>query len=146
MREVRVDPCGSAHGSAAAVCSGRWTKPRSKPDWCFRQVWSHTGAAGLVLGGGTGWLTRRLGFSCDNVDGFTLVTADNSVVRANAADNADLFWALRGGGGNFGVVTEFDVRLHPLSGVVFAEGFTPEKDIQRLLKLWRDVCPTRRTI
>jgi hypothetical protein len=104
-------------------------------------VVSHTGAAGLVLGGGTGWLTRRFGLSCDNVEGFTLVTADNSVVRANAEDNGDLFWALRGGGGNFGVVTEFEVRLHRLTGVVLAEGITPLNDIRRLLELWRDVMP-----
>ena len=77
-------------------------------------VVSHTGAAGLVLGGGTGWLNRLHGLSCDNVTGFTLVVADGSIVHANAKENPDLFWALRGGGGNFGVVTEFEVNLHPV--------------------------------
>jgi len=101
-------------------------------------VVSHTGAAGLILGGGTGWLTRRFGLSCDNVEGFTLVTADSSVVHCNAKDNADLFWALRGGGGNFGVVTEFEVRLHPLTSVVLAEGLTPASGVQGLLQYWRD--------
>src|SRR5262249_867296 len=62
-------------------------------------VVSHTGAAGLILGGGTGWLTRRFGLSCDHVEGYTLVAADGSMVRANAGENVDLFWALRGGGG-----------------------------------------------
>jgi len=76
--------------------------------------------------------------SCDNVEGFTLVTADGSVVRANASENPDLFWALRGGGGNFGVVTEFELKLHPLTSVVLAEGLSPEPGIRRLLECWRD--------
>jgi hypothetical protein len=76
--------------------------------------------------------------SCDNVEGFTLVTADSSIVRANAKENPDLYWALRGGGGNFGVVTEFEVKLHPLTAVVLAQGLTPEADIRSLLELWRD--------
>jgi FAD/FMN-containing dehydrogenase len=76
--------------------------------------------------------------SCDNVEGFTLVTADGSVVRANSNENPDLFWALRGGGGNFGTVTEFEVRLHPLTAVVLAEGLTAEGNIRRLLEVWGD--------
>src|SRR5262252_6410503 len=85
-------------------------------------VVSHTGAGGLVLGGGTGWLNRLHGLSCDNVTGFTVSTADGSIVRADAHENADLFWALRGGGGNFGVVTEFEVQLHPVKSVLFGKG------------------------
>jgi berberine-like enzyme/FAD binding domain-containing protein len=100
-------------------------------------VVSHTGASGLILGGGTGWLTRRFGLSCDNVEGFTLVTAEGSIVRANSKENQDLFWALRGGGGNFGVVTEFELKLHPLTSVVLAEGLTPEAGIRALLECWR---------
>jgi hypothetical protein len=101
-------------------------------------VVSHTGASGLVLGGGTGWLTRRFGLSCDNVEGFELVAADGSVVRCNSGDNADLFWALRGGGGNFGIVTEFEVRLHPLTSVTLVQGLSRESDIRRLLGFWRN--------
>src|SRR6266849_4807023 len=104
-------------------------------------VVSHTGAGGLVLGGGTGWLNRLHGLSCDNVEGFTLVVADGSVLRANDSENSDLFWALRGGGGNFGVVTEFEVRLHPLSSVLFGRGICLGDEARGLLRYWRDFMP-----
>jgi hypothetical protein len=104
-------------------------------------VVSHTGAAGLVLGGGTGWLNRLHGLSCDNVRGFKVVVADGSLVRANATENADLFWALRGGGGNFGVVTEFEVTLHPVSSVLFGRGICPGDEVLGLLRHWRDFMP-----
>ena len=104
-------------------------------------VVSHTGAGGLVLGGGTGWLTRLLGLSCDNVLGFTIVTADGSLVRANGSENAELYWALRGGGGNFGVVTEFEVQLHPLSSVLLATSYCHQDDIARVLRDWREFMP-----
>src|SRR5215467_14778127 len=104
-------------------------------------VVSHTGAGGLVLGGGTGWLNRLYGLSCDNVRGFTMVVADGSIVHANAKENPDLFWALRGGGGNFGVVTEFEVALHPVSKVLFGRGICPGNEALSLLRLWRDFMP-----
>jgi len=101
-------------------------------------VVSHTGASGLVLGGGTGWLTRRFGLSCDNVERLSMITADGSVVRCHSRENPDLFWALRGGGGNFGVVTEFEVKLHPLTSVTLAQGLCCEANARRLLEFWRD--------
>jgi hypothetical protein len=104
-------------------------------------VVSHTGASGLVLGGGFGWLTRLYGLSCDNVEGFTLVASDGSIVRANAQENADLFWALRGGGGNFGVVTEFEVKLHPVSSVLLGAGLCVGDDISRIVHHWRAFMP-----
>jgi chemotaxis receptor (MCP) glutamine deamidase CheD len=104
-------------------------------------VVSHTGAGGLVLGGGTGWLTRLLGLSCDNVTGFTLVTADGSLIRASDAENSELYWALRGGGGNFGIVTEFEVRLHSLTSVLLATSYSPQDDIVRVLQHWRESMP-----
>ncbi|HEV7523058.1 MAG TPA: FAD-binding oxidoreductase, partial [Candidatus Angelobacter sp.] len=139
MREVHVDPDARRARFAGGCLLGSVDTATQKAGLVFPSgVVSHTGAAGLVLGGGTGWLTRRFGLSCDNVEGFTLVTADSSIVHANAKENSDLFWALRGGGGNFGVVTEFEVKLHPLTSVVLAEGLTAEGGIRPLLELWRD--------
>ena len=104
-------------------------------------VVSHTGAGGLILGGGTGWLSRLYGLSCDNVEGITLIAADGSVLRANAKENYDLFWAVRGGGGNFGIVTEFEVRLHPVTRVVLGRGLCVGDEIMRLLQHWREFMP-----
>ncbi len=81
---------------------------------------STTGIAGLTLGGGIGWLQRKCGLACDNLLSVELVTASGDVVRASAGENPELFWALRGGGGNFGVVTAFEFRLHPVSSVLGA--------------------------
>jgi FAD binding domain/Berberine and berberine like len=139
MRQVSVDPETRRARIAGGCLLGSVDAATQKAGLVFPSgVVSHTGASGLILGGGTGWLTRRFGLSCDNVEGFTLVTADSSVVRANASENADLFWALRGGGGNFGVVTEFELKLHPLTAVVLAEGLSAEADIRSLLEYWRD--------
>jgi hypothetical protein len=139
MRQVTVDPEARRAKFAGGCLLGSVDTATQKAGLVFPSgVVSHTGAGGLILGGGTGWLTRRFGLSCDNVAGFTLVTADGSIVRASAKENADLFWALRGGGGNFGVVTEFEVKLHPLTSVVLAQGLCPQADIRRLLEFWRE--------
>ncbi len=139
MRQIAVDPRARRARFEGGCLLGTIDTATQKAGLVFPAgVVSHTGAAGLILGGGTGWLTRRFGLSCDNVGRFTLVTADGTLVRASAKENPELFWALRGGGGNFGVVTEFEVRLHPLTSVVLAEGLAPESEIRPLLESWRD--------
>ena len=139
MRQVTVDPDELRARFGGGCLLGSVDTATQQAGLVFPSgVVSHTGAGGLILGGGTGWLTRRFGLSCDNVEGFTLVAADSSIVHASVKENADLFWALRGGGGNFGVVTEFKVKLHPLNAVALAEGLTPEPGIRPLLEFWRD--------
>lgn len=139
MREIIVDPHARRARVAGGCLLGSIDAATQQAGLVFPSgVVSHTGAAGLILGGGTGWLTRRFGLSCDNVEAFNLVTADGSILRADPKENADLFWALRGGGGNFGVVIEFELKLHPLKSVVLAEGLTPESNIRKLLECWRD--------
>jgi hypothetical protein len=138
MRQVTVDAERRRARFSGGCLLGSVDTATQKAGLVFPSgVVSHTGAAGLVLGGGTGWLTRRFGLSCDNVEAFTLVASDSSIVPASAAENPELFWALRGGGGNFGVVTEFEVCLHPLKSVLLAEGVTPEAGIRHLLQTWR---------
>lgn len=142
MRQVTVDAESRGARFAGGCLLGSVDASTQKAGLVFPSgVVSHTGAGGLVLGGGTGWLTRRYGLSCDNVEGFTMITADGSLIRASAKENEDLFWALRGGGGNFGLVTEFEVRLHPLTSVVLAEGWSAELDMRRQLELWRGMMP-----
>jgi FAD/FMN-containing dehydrogenase len=100
---------------------------------------SHTGVAGLALNGGVGWLRNKCGLTCDNMVSAELVTASSEVVRASASENSDLFWALRGGGGNFGVVTSFEFALHalgPLVAVVFS--MYPIATTREVLKKWRE--------
>jgi FAD/FMN-containing dehydrogenase len=81
---------------------------------------SNTGIAGLTLGGGLGWLTGKHGLACDNLLSADVIGADGQFLKASATENADLFWALRGGGGNFGIVTNFEYQLHPVGPTVLA--------------------------
>jgi FAD/FMN-containing dehydrogenase len=114
-------------------------------------VVSGTGVAGLTLGGGVGWLTHAHGLTIDNLLAVDVVTAAGAAVRASATENADLFWGVRGGGGNFGVVSSFTFRAHPLGPDVFAGTFVSRPDqwaaALRGLGMWsRDGVPDPMTV
>ena len=104
-------------------------------------TFSTTGVAGLTLGGGIGYLSRAHGLSVDNLVGADVVLADGSLVRADEDSHPDLFWALRGGGGNFGVVTEFRFRLHPVRNVFGGPMLWPLEDADTIVSLYRDWLP-----
>jgi FAD/FMN-containing dehydrogenase len=101
---------------------------------------SHTGVGGLTLGGGMGWLARRFGLACDNVASYEVVTADGATLRVTDSQHEDLFWGLRGGGGNFGVVTEFEFRLHEVGTAALLIGNTFDLAQAPLaMRRWRDL-------
>jgi FAD/FMN-containing dehydrogenase len=103
---------------------------------------STTGVGGFTLGGGAGWLMRRHGLACDNLIGASVVLADGRCVRASAAENADLYWGLRGGAGGLGVVTRYDFRLHPLSDVLAGLLIHPLAGARAVLRGFRDFAAT----
>jgi FAD/FMN-containing dehydrogenase len=105
-------------------------------------VVSMTGIAGLTLGGGIGWLNGKYGLACDNVVSMDVVTADGHVRTADASQSEDLFWALRGGGGNFGVVVSFTYRLHPVSMVLAGPVSYPPERAADALRLYHEVAST----
>ena len=143
MGEVRVDPAArrATVGGGALL---RYLDQASQAHGLATTAGnvSHTGVGGLTLGGGMGWLARQFGLACDNVEAYTLVTADGETLRATADEHPDLVWALRGGGGNFGVVTEFEFRLHPVAGQVTVVELTFDvTDAFEPMRRWRDLLP-----
>jgi FAD binding domain/Berberine and berberine like len=119
MRDIQVDPSARIVKAQAGCTLGDLDQATHAHGLTVPVgVVSKTGIAGLTLGGGVGWLVRKYGLTCDNVVAFEVVTADGRLLTASATDNYDLFWGLRGGGGNFGVVVRFTYKAYPISTVL----------------------------
>jgi FAD/FMN-containing dehydrogenase len=140
MKGIRIDPDARTARVQAGVLWGELDHEAQAFGLATTGgIVTHTGVAGLTLGGGIGWLQRKYGLTVDNLLAADVVTAEGELVRAGADENADLFWGLRGGGGNFGIVTEFEFRLHPVGPIVMAGPiFWPMDESPRLLRFYRD--------
>jgi FAD/FMN-containing dehydrogenase len=140
MRAVRVDPADRrawVQGGALWGDVDRETQAHGLAT--TGGIVSHTGVAGLTLGGGFGWLMRKHGLTIDNLLAVDVVAADGGLLRASEDDHPDLFWALRGGGGNFGVVTSFEFRLHSVGPAVLAGPILWDAtDAREVLRFYRD--------
>ncbi|OLB58181.1 MAG: hypothetical protein AUI01_02870 [Ktedonobacter sp. 13_2_20CM_2_56_8] len=101
-----------------------------------------TGLAGLTLGGGLGWLMGKYGLTIDNLLAVDLVTADGQILRASASEHPDLFWGVRGGGGNFGIVTAFEFQLHPIGPVLAGKVVYPRAKAREVLRFYREYTST----
>jgi FAD/FMN-containing dehydrogenase len=144
MKGVRVDPARQTARAEAGLLWGEFDRETQAFGLAAPGgIVSHTGIAGLTLGGGLGWLMRRCGLAADNVLSADVITADGEFLRASAEEHADLFWGLRGGGGNFGVVTSFEYRLHPVGPIVLAGVMLyPAAKAREVLGFYRDFIGT----
>ena len=140
MRGVRVDPAErTAWVQGGALWGDVDRETQAHGLATTGGIVSHTGVAGLTLGGGLGWLMRKHGLTVDNLVSADVVSADGDMLRASDREHPDLFWALRGGGGNFGVVTSFEFRLHSLGPTVLAGPiFWDARDASEVLRFYRD--------
>src|SRR4249920_34227 len=140
MKGVRVDPGASTARAQAGVLLGDLDRETQAFGLAVPSgIVTHTGVAGLTLGGGIGWIQRKHGLSIDQLVAVDLVTADGEFVTASADENADLCWGVRGGGGNFGIVTEFEFRCVPLGPQVLAGPlFWPMEQSGEVLRFYRD--------
>jgi FAD/FMN-containing dehydrogenase len=139
MKRITVDPRTRTAVSGAGLTWGEFDAATQQHGLATTGgVNSTTGIAGLTLGGGVGWLMGRCGLTCDNTLAYTVVTADGDRVVADAVQNPDLFWALKGGGGNFGVVTSITYRLHPVTTVVSGMVLHPFARARAVLRAYRD--------
>jgi len=149
MKSVRVDPIKRTARAEAGLTWGEYNLETQAFGLASTGgVISTTGIAGLTLGGGIGWLGGKHGLSCDNLLSADIVTAEGRLLTASIDQNTDLFWGLRGGGGNFGVVTSFEYRVHPVGPVLAGMVLYPMAKAKEVLRFYRDyarACPDELT-
>jgi len=140
MKGIRVDPETRTARAQAGVLLGELDQETQAFGLAAPAgIVTHTGLAGLTLGGGIGWIMRKYGLTIDQLRSVDMVTADGEFVKASENKNPDLFWGLRGGGGNFGIVTDFEYRLNPLGPTVVAGPvFWRMEDSPKVLRFYRD--------
>ena len=145
MKSVRVDLAQRTARAEAGLTWGEFNRETQAFGLATTGgVVSTTGIAGLTLGGGLGWLMGKHGLSCDNLLSADIVTADGEFLTASATEHPDLFWGLRGGGGNFGIVTSFEYQLHPVGPVLAGMVIHPIDQAREVLRFYRDFargCP-----
>ena len=141
LNDVTVDPKKkTAHVAGGALLGNLDRATAAHKLATTAGVVSHTGVGGLATGGGQGRLGRKFGLTCDNNLGVEMVLADGSIVRANAKENPDLYWAVRGGGGNFGIVTDFEFQLHEYDGIITSLSYAfPSAKAKDLMKVYADL-------
>ncbi len=140
MKGISVDAKGRTAKAQPGLTLGDFDRATTSQGlFTTLGVVTKTGIAGLTLGGGLGWLAGKFGLACDNLVGAEVVTAEGKVMRANERENADLLWGLRGGGGNFGVVTEFVYRLHPVEPVIGGLLLHPLDRAREVMRFFREV-------
>ncbi len=139
MKGVRVDPEARTARAQAGILLGELDRETQAFGLAVPAgIVTHTGLAGLTLGGGIGWLMRKYGLTVDQLLSVDLITADGQFVKASERENADLFWGVRGAGGNFGIVTEFEFRLNPVGPTVLAGPiFWPMEESPNVLRFYR---------
>jgi FAD/FMN-containing dehydrogenase len=144
MKGIRVDARARTARAQAGVLWGELDRETQLHGLAtVGGIVTHTGIAGLTLGGGIGWLMRKYGATVDNLISVDLVSADGDLVTASETVNADLFWGVRGGGGNFGIVTSFEYRLHPVGPTVLAGPiFHPLREAPEVLRFYREFAAT----
>src|SRR5919201_5761601 len=140
MKGIRVDPSARKARAQAGVLLGELDRETQQFGLSVPAgIVTHTGLAGLTLGGVIGWLMRKYGLTVDQLVSVDVITADGAFVTASEDEHPDLFWGVRGGGGNFGIVTEFEFRLNPLGPIVVAGPiFWPMEDSPEVLRFYRD--------